>query len=195
MERLVGHRPRTLNETDLLSLLIGVGAGILVGNYEIDIAGLSVSLGVAGGPLMVGLILGHFRRLGPIRGSFPPAAQLLMTEGGLAFFLADAGVHAGANVGKVLAEHGVVLLLVAAVIVIVPMLLGYLAAKFLFRLNLFQSLGATCGGLTSTPGLAVLTGATESSQPVTSYVAAYPVALALITIAAPLLVEMLRRVV
>jgi putative transport protein len=74
-------------------------------------------------------------------------------------------------------------------------LLGYVAAKYLFRLSLFQSLGATCGGLTSTPGLAVLTGATESSQPVTSYVAAYPVALALITIAAPLLVELLRRVV
>ena len=194
MERVVGHRPRTLNETDLLSLLIGVCVGILVGNFEIDIAGLSVSLGVAGGPLMVGLVMGHFRRLGPIRGSFPPAAQLLMTEGGLAFFLADAGVHAGANVGQVFAEHGLVLILAAALIVVVPMLLGYWLAKHLFRLSLFQSLGATCGGLTSTPGLAVLTSATDSSQPVTSYVAAYPVALALITIVAPLLVELLKRV-
>ncbi len=195
MERVVGHRPRTINETDLLSLLIGMCTGIMVGNYEVDVAGLNVSLGVAGGPLMVGLILGHFRRLGPIRGSYPPAAQMLMTEGGLAFFLADAGVHAGANVGTVLAEYGLVLLLVAAVIVIIPMLTGYLLAKHFFGLTLFQSLGATCGGLTSTPGLAVLTGATESSQPVTSYVAAYPVALALITIAAPLLVELLRRLV
>ncbi len=193
MDRVVGHRPRTLNETDLLSLLIGVCAGILVGNYSFELAGLSVSLGVAGGPLLVGLILGHFRRLGPVRGAFPPAAQMLMTEGGLAFFLADAGVHAGQNVSEVLAEHGPILLLVAALIVIVPMLAGFVIARYVFHLKLFQSLGATCGGLTSTPGLAVLTGATESSQPVTSYVAAYPVALALITIAAPLLVELLKR--
>ncbi len=195
LERVLGHRPRTLNETDLLSLLIGMCTGIMVGNYKVNIAGLTVALGVAGGPLMVGLILGHFRRLGPIRGSFPPAAQLLMTEGGLAFFLADAGVHAGANVGTVLAEYGLVLLVVAVVIVLVPMFMGYILAKYLFGLSLFQSLGATCGGLTSTPGLAVLTGATESSQPVTSYVAAYPVALALITIAGPLLVELLRRTI
>ncbi len=193
MERVVGHRPRTLNETDLLSLLIGVCTGLMVGNYEFVLGGLSISLGVAGGPLMVGLLLGHFRRLGPIRGSFPPAAQLLMTEGGLAFFLADAGVHAGANVSSVLAEYGAVLLLVAMLIVIMPMLLGYVVAKYVFRLTLFQTLGATCGGLTSTPGLAVLTGATDSSQPVTSYVAAYPVALALITIAAPLLVDLIKR--
>ncbi len=53
------------------------------------------------------LVLGHFRRIGPLRGSFPPAAQLLMTEGGLALFLVDAGLKAGKDIGPVFAEHGI----------------------------------------------------------------------------------------
>ncbi len=193
IERVVGHRPRALNETDLMSLVGGIIAGILVGCASLDFAGISVSLGVAGGPLLVGLVLGHFRHIGPIRGSFPPAAQLLMTEGGLAFFLADAGINAGASVGPVLIEHGAQLAGAALAIVTIPLAVGFVMAKYWFKLTLLPSLGATCGGMTSTPGLAVLTGATESSQPVTSYVAAYPVALVVITIAAPLLVKTLTQ--
>ncbi|EMI17191.1 YidE/YbjL duplication [Rhodopirellula maiorica SM1] len=191
IEPIVGHRPRTLDETDLLSVVIGIAIGIFVGHAELDLEGLTISLGIAGGPLMAGLLLGHFRKVGPIRGAFPPAAMLLMTEAGLALFLADAGIKAGKNVGPVLAQHGLVLCLAALAIVCFPLLVGYCMARFGFGLSLLQNLGATCGGMTSTPGLAVLTGSTESSQPVTSYVAAYPVALVMITILGPMLVEIL----
>ncbi len=190
---VVGHRPRALNETDLFSVAGGILLGILVGKAALEFGSFSVSLGIAGGPLFVGLVLGHFRRIGPIRGSFPPAAQLLMTEGGLALFLSDAGVQAGANVGEVLAQHGLVLCAAAAAISTIPLVVGFVVARYWFKLSLLQSLGSTCGGMTSTPGLAVLTSATDSSQPVTSYVAAYPVALVLITIAAPLLVSALQN--
>ncbi len=193
IEAVVGHRPRALNETDLFSVAGGILLGILVGKAALEFGSFSVSLGIAGGPLFVGLILGHFRRIGPIRGSFPPAAQLLMTEGGLALFLSDAGVKAGANVGEVLAQHGLVLCAAAGAIAIIPLAVGFVVAKYWFKLSLLQSLGSTCGGMTSTPGLAVLTSATDSSQPVTSYVAAYPVALVLITVAAPLLVSALQN--
>lgn len=187
----VGHRPRTLNETDLFSVVIGIGLGIAMGNVSLDFGGASVKLGIAGGPLLVGLVMGHFRRLGPLRGALPPAAMLLMTEAGLAFFLADAGVHAGEHVAEVLIDQGLTLVLAAAAIVLAPMAVGFLAARYLFRLSLLECLGATCGGMTSTPGLAVLTGSTDSSRPVTSYVAAYPVALVLLTVAAPLLMRLL----
>lgn len=193
IQGVLGHRPRALNETDLLSLVVGLAVGILLGNVAFTLSGMSVSLGIAGGPLVVGLILGHFRRIGPVRGSYPPAAQLLMTEGGLALFLADAGMDAGANVASVLATHGILLCVIAAAISLLPLMIGFVAARYGFNLSLYQSLGATCGGMTSTPGLAVLTGATESSQPVTSYVAAYPVALVMITVLAPLLVALLSR--
>jgi putative transport protein len=191
IESVVGHRLRALNETDLLSLAGGLICGILLGEVALNVAGLSISLGTAGGPLMVGIILGHFRRIGPIRGSFPPAAQLLLTEGGLALFLADAGVTAGENVVAELTQHGFILCAVAASIAIIPMVIGFFVSRKVMRLTWLQALGTTCGGMTSTPGLAVLTGATESSQPVTSYVAAYPIALVAITIAGPVLINVL----
>lgn len=191
IESTFGHRPRIVNETDLLSLVVGLGLGILLGQASVSLGAVTVSLGLAGGPLVVGLVLGHFRRVGPIHGSFPPAAQLLMTEGGLAVFLTASGVTAGAKVADVMAEHGFVLCLAAAIVVVVPLFVGFMAARLLFKLNVLKALGSTCGGMTSTPGLAVLTGLTDSGQPVTSYVAAYPVALLIVTIAAPMLVELL----
>lgn len=187
-----GHRPRALNETDLLSLVAGIVAGLLLGMVSVQFAGLSVSLGVAGGPLLVGLVLGHFRRLGPVRGSYPPAAMLLMTEGGLALFLADAGVSAGANVVEMLVQRGPGLCIAATLIAVLPLAVGILSARHLAKLSRWKTLGATCGGMTSTPGLAVLSGATDSSEPATSYVAAYPIALVMITIAAPILVGLLK---
>ncbi|MCO8121265.1 transporter [Stieleria sp. TO1_6] len=191
LQKVAGHRPRTLNETDLLSLVIGLSIGLIVGKISITLGGVSASLGTAGGPLCVGLILGHFRRIGFVTGSFPPAAQILMTEGGLALFLTSAGVQAGANVWAVLQQQGPVLCLAAVVIAVLPLATGYLMAIHVFKLSRLKSLGASCGGMTSTPGLAALTSSTDSSEPVTSYIAAYPVALVLITIAAPLLVELL----
>lgn len=191
IEKIVGHRPRTLNETDLLSLAISLSIGILLGQISIVWGGVAVSLGIAGGPLCVGLVLGHFRRIGFIRGSFPAAAQILMTEGGLALFLADAGVNAGGGVWSVLQQQGVTLCIAATAIAGLPPVVGYLTARFFFRLTRLQALGAVCGGMTSTPGLAALTSSTDSNEPVTSYVAAYPVALVLITIAAPLLIKLI----
>jgi len=191
MESVMGHRPRALVETDLLSLIGGIAIGILVGTISVDAGPVSMSLGLAGGPLVVGLILGHFRRIGPIRGSFPPAAQLLLTEGGLALFLADAGIDAGADLLEVLSNHGLSLVMTSFLIATVPMLVGFLIARHRYQLDILQTLGATCGGMTSTPGLAVLTDASDSSECVTSYVAAYPVALVLITLAAPILVQLL----
>ncbi len=72
IEDVVGHRPRTLNESDLFSLACGLAVGLLVGRMKIELDRFSLSLGLAGGPLIVGLVLGHFRRIGPLRGSFPP---------------------------------------------------------------------------------------------------------------------------
>lgn len=184
-----GHRPRTLHETDLLSLAVGITAGLMIGSLTVDVSGLSVSLGLAGGPLLSGLVLGHFRQLGPISGSFPPASKMLLTEGGLALFLADAGVRAGGGVVEILSQSGMTVCIAAIAIALTPMFVGYFIAAWLMRLSIWTSLGAMCGGMTSTPGLAVLTSATDKPDPVTGYVAAYPAALVVITIVSPIMIQ------
>ena len=100
-----GHRARTFDETDVISLGFGIVAGILAGSISFELNGSGLSLGMAGGPLLVGLLLGHFGRIGPITGRLPRASRLLLTEVGLAFFLAHAGLQSGSKLGPVLKEY------------------------------------------------------------------------------------------
>lgn len=183
-----GHRARVMDETDLISLGVGIAAGVALGNLDIGIGGKAISLGLAGGPLLAGLLLAHVGRVGPVRGHLPRAARLLLTEIGLVLLLADAGVRAGAAMGGVVSQYGLALCLASAAVMVVPMVGGALLARFAWNLPLLQILGGICGGMTSTPGIGAVTSQTESEAPVVSYAAAYPVALIMMTIFVRLLV-------
>ncbi len=186
-----GHRERAIYETDLISLGVGIIAGVILGLVSFGLDGSGFRLGMAGGPLLVALILGHFGRIGPVLGHLPRASHLLLMETGLVFFLADAGVKAGHRLYPVILEYGTVLCLAATVVAFVPMILGYVLGRYGLRLNPLQIVGGVCGGMTSTPGLGVITSKTDSDIPVVSYAAAYPVALILMTVFAPALVTAL----
>ncbi|MCA9072376.1 MAG: hypothetical protein KDA84_25805, partial [Planctomycetaceae bacterium] len=180
-----GHRERSFDETDLISLGFGLLLGALVGQVHFEFAGEAIALGLAGGPLLVGLVMGHFGRVGPFAGHFPRAARLLLTESGLALFLAQAGVQAGGQFADVLRDHGLILCLGATVIAITPLIVGGLVTRFLIPLGTLQTLGAVCGAMTSTPGLGAITSKVESKIPATSYATVYPLALILMSLLAP----------
>jgi len=186
-----GHRERALHETDLFSLAVGIIAGVALGLISFGLGEDAFSLGLAGGPLFVALVLGHFGRVGPIVGYLPPAAEIMLTETGLVFFLADSGGRAGATVVSVITEYGQAVCLAAVAVTIVPMVIGYLLGRIGLRMNLLQVIGSVCGGMTSTPGLGVITARTDSDIPVVSYATAYPVALILMTVFANALVTLL----
>ena len=186
-----GHRERAFDETDILGVGAGIIAGLLLGMVSFGLGESQMSLGMAGGPLVVALALGHLGGVGPVAGSLPRASRLLMQELGLVFFLADAGVNAGGQLLPVLREHSGALLGGAAIIALVPMGVGYLVARYLLRMDVLQSLVGICGGMTSTPGLGVITSRTDHESPVISYAAVYPVSLILLTAAARLLALLL----
>lgn len=186
-----GHRAKTFNETDLISLGVGIISGVLLGMTRVSLGATSFSLGMAGGPLFVALLLGHFGHIGPIKGHLPAAARMLMTEVGLVLFLAGAGVTAGHDLAAVIRTHGTTLCVVSGVVTLAPMAVGFVLSHFVFRMNLLQILGVVCGGMTSTPGLGVVTAKTDSSVPVVSYAAAYPVALIVMTVLAKVFVSVM----
>lgn len=187
--KFAGHRERTLDETDLISLSAGLALGIIVGSVKLSIGERAISLGMAGGPLMVGLALGHFGRIGPVVARIPRAARFLLAECGLALFLAQAGSQAGGQFVEVIRQHGPMLCLASLAVVGVPLIVGLITARFALRLGMLESLGGICGAMTSTPGLGAITSTTESSLPATSYATVYPLALILITILVPLLIS------
>jgi putative transport protein len=186
-----GHRARSASETDLISVSVGMVLGVILGSVSFELFGLRFSLGVAGGPLVVALLLGHFGRIGRITGHVPLASRLLLNEVGLSLLLAAAGVDAGRHLQPIIAEHGLTLLASAVIVAFVPMVVGVLAARFLFKLDLLATLGALAGSMTSTPGLGAITDRTDSNRPVVTYAAIYPVALILMTILAPILLSSL----
>ncbi len=187
--QFAGHRERTLDETDLISLAAGLVLGVIAGSIQLSIGSRSISLGMAGGPLMVGLALGHFGRIGPVVSRMPRAARLLLAESGLALFLAQAGSQAGGQFLEVIRQHGLLLCIASIAIVTAPLVVGFVVARLSLRLGMLESLGGICGAMTSTPGLGAVTSTTDSSLPATSYATVYPLALILITILVPLLIS------
>jgi putative transport protein len=188
-EAHLGHKAQAFSETSLVSLTIGVALGIGVGLWSIPLPGGSgFALGLAGGPLLVALLLGHFGRVGGIIGHIPRPTRILLQEMGLVFFLADAGVKGGATIVEAVETQGVRIFLVGALITLVPMVVGYLTARRIFGMPIGQTLGGICGGMTSTPALGAIVAKTSRQAPIVSYATVYPVAVILMALLAKMLV-------
>ena len=150
-----------------------------------------ITLGLAGGPLFVALLLGHFGRVGRIVGHIPRPTRLLLQELGLVFFLANAGIRGGGSLAATVQEYGPMLFVLGIFVSLVPLIVAWPLARKLFKLDPLQALGGICGGMTSTPALGAITAKTDSQVPVISYVSAYPVALIVMIIIAKVLIGLL----
>jgi len=190
--KAVGHRSNAIDATDLLSLSAGLTLGIIVGLIPIGLPGSTpITLGLAGGPLFVALLLGHFGRVGRIVGHIPRPTRILLQELGLVFFLANAGVRGGGALAATVQEYGPMLFALGIMVSIVPLMVAWPLARKLFKLDPLQALGGICGGMTSTPALGAITAKTDSQVPVVSYVSAYPVALIVMILIAKVLIGLL----
>ena len=188
----VGHRSSVIDTTDLLSLSAGLTLGIIVGLLPLSLpGGEPVTLGLAGGPLFVALILGHFGKVGRIVGHIPRPTRLLLQELGLVFFLANAGIRGGGALVATLHEYGFALFGLGICVSCLPLIVAWPIATKLFKLDVLQALGGICGGMTSTPALGAITAKTDSQAPVISYVSAYPVALIVMIIVSKILIKLI----
>ena len=188
----IGHRPQAFDQTDLISMALGLSAGIFVGMIPISLPGGSpMTLGLAGGPLFVALVLGYFGRVGRIVGHIPRPTRMLLQELGLVLFLANAGIVGGGSLAATIQEYGGIVFAIGAAITFGPVLIAYPVARKFIGLTQAQTLGGICGGMTSTPALGALTSSTPSQQPIVSYATAYPVALITMTVMAKLLLQLM----
>ncbi|MDQ8202771.1 TrkA C-terminal domain-containing protein [Pelagicoccus sp. SDUM812003] len=188
----IGHRPQAFDQTDMISLAIGLSAGIFCGMVPIALpGGEPMTLGLAGGPLFVALVLGYFGRVGRIVGHIPRPTRLLLQELGLVLFLANAGIVGGSSLGETVSKYGITVFIAGALITLAPLLTSYVFARKALGLTQAQTLGGICGGMTSTPALGALTASSNSQQPIVSYATAYPVALIMMTVLAKLLLQVL----
>ncbi len=174
---------RKVDPYGLLPFFMAVALGCVIG--AIKIPGINFSLGNSGGCLVAGLIIGHFGHLGGIDLRIDKPTLNFFRELGLALFLIGAGVPGGVNfIDNVRLSY----FIYGAIITLVPLLVGYLLARHVFRLDLFNSLGSITGGMTSTPALGALIATSGTDEVTAAYAATYPIALAFVVIASKVIV-------
>ncbi len=174
---------RHLDEFGLLAFAAAAVLGVLIGKVTIPLpGGAQFSLGTSGGPLLAGLVMGHFAHIGPVAIDVPKRTLDVVREVGLALFLMGAGTNAGQGFLEILGQYGVTLFLLGAVMTIVPMIIGYILAVKVFKIDVLSALGSICGGMTSTPALGTLMAVTKTEAVAISYAATYPLALIMVVL-------------
>lgn len=192
VEGMFQRKRWTVVNVHLLSLSFILMIGILVGMAPIPLPGLgTITFGVAGGPLFVALIIAHFGKLGPIQARYFQPSNQVIRDLGLALFLAGAGTTAGNGLVEVVQREGLTLIVGGAIITLAPIVAGYVLARYGARLSVIHSLGALCGGMTSTPGLGALNQLSDAEEGAITYAAAYPFSLIFVAIVSQLLVFLL----
>ncbi len=168
-----------LEDLGFFPFFLAIALGVIIG--AIKIPGINFSLGTSGGTLIAGLIIGHFGHIGPIDCKISKSALNIFRELGLILFLIGAGVPGGINF---VANVKVAYFIYGVILTLVPMVLGFIIAKYVFKLSIFNNLGSITGGMTSTPALGTLISVTGTDDVAGAYAATYPIALVAIVIAA-----------
>ncbi len=144
--------------------------GIIIGSFKFG----NFSLSTTGGCLLVSLIFGHFGRIGKFSIMPKDSTLKVFRELGLMFFLIGAGVSGGA---KFVQYFDAVYFIYGIIMTVLPMVIGYLFAKYVLKLSLLNNLGSITGGMTSTPALGTLISTAGTENVASAYAATYPVAL------------------
>ena len=159
-------------------LAVAIGLGVLVGGVTVPLPLIGgFSLGNAGGPLLVGLLLGHFGHIGPIDMRIDKRIVDPVKELGLILFFTAAGAEGGRQLVEILMEYGFSLLLYGFLMLMIPMLLSVAVARLWFRLPLLNSLASMTGSMTCSASLASLIQTAGTNDVVSTYAATYPIAL------------------
>lgn len=180
--KVLGDSIKELNETHFIPMFIGIALGIAAGTMPIAFPGLPqpVRLGLAGGPLIVALILGRIGRIGKLACYMPANANLAFREFGIALFFAAVGLDAGAAFFRtVFSETGMQWLIAGIAVATLPLLIVGTIARTLLRMNFVELSGLIAGSTTNPPALAFATSLSQSDTPTLTYATVYPLTMLL----------------
>lgn len=190
--KYLGDSHRAFSETDFLSLSVGIVLGVLLGLIKFPLpGGGTVHLGLAGGPLVMALILGWLGRTGPLIWSLPPAANLAFRQLGLVLFFSAVGLRAGGNFAAALGGQGALLLAIGAGLTLVATLLLLGGAMLALRMDWVRAAGALAGGQTQPALLTFADDRSHSEAPNVVYTAIMPTAMIAKILAAQILIWVL----
>ena len=192
---LMGNAQQKLQQVHMLPVFIGIGLGVLLGSIPFYLPGVpaALKLGLAGGPLVVALILSRIGSIGTLHWFMPPSANLALRELGIVLFLSVVGLKSGGQFLETLLDGpGLSWLLYGMLITLLPLLVVGLLARMVSRTNFLSLCGLLAGSMTDPPALAFA----NAMQPgngaaALSYVTVYPLVMFLRIVAPQLLALLL----
>jgi len=190
VEKVLGNELKRLDHPNLVSIFLGIAIGVVFGSIPFAIPGLSqpLKLGLAGGPLIVAILLSCWGYKSHLVTYTPIAANLMIREIGILLFLASVGLGAGKGFLEAVINGGYWWVLIGFFITIIPLLIVGFVARAIFKLNYFSIMGLVAGATTDPPALAYANNVAQNEAPNVSYATVYPLTMFLRVLTAQLLI-------
>ena len=188
--RILGNEAKQLRTPNLTSIFIGIVAGLVLGSIPFSIPGMSmpVKLGIAGGPIIIGILMGAFGPRFHLATYMSQSANLMLRQLGLTIYLAGLGLSAGAGFFEtVFSVEGLKWVAISCSLAIVPVLLVGLAASKIFKTDYAKNVGMLCGSMANPIALNYANSIVEDDEPAVAYATVYPITIFLRVISAQII--------
>ena len=188
---LMGNSVKRLDAPNVATIFIGIFIGIIFGSIPFAIPGMPVplKLGIAGGPLIIAILIGRFGHRMKLNTYTTTSANMMLREIGLVLFLASVGIKAGANFWNTVIEgDGLFYVLTGFIITIIPILIVGTIARMKYKFNYFTIMGMLAGTYTDPPALAYANSVCSREAPAIGYSTVYPLSMFLRIFTAQLVV-------
>ena len=191
---LMGNSVTSLDHPNLSTIFIGIVMGIILGSLPIALPGVPtpVKLGLAGGPLIVAILIGRFGYKAKLVAYTTTSANLMLREIGLVLFLASVGIKAGATFADtVFKGDGLTYVWCGFLITVIPLLIVGIVARLRYKINYFTLMGMIAGSTTDPPALAFANQAAGNDEPAVAYSTVYPLCMFLRILTAQIVILLL----
>ena len=188
--KIVGNSNAALNKPNLVPIFLGIVVGVIFGSIPIRFPGIpqAIKLGLAGGPLIIAILLGHWGPKYKITTYTTASANLMIREIGISLFLAAVGIGAGGEFWSSIVSGGYWWILYGACITIIPLCITFVVARLVAKLNFYQICGLISGSCTNPPVLAFSQGMYGSDYTSVNYATVYPLSMFMRVLVAQLLI-------
>ncbi|RHJ87613.1 putative transporter [Parabacteroides sp. AM08-6] len=191
VEKVLGNSMKRLNEPNLITIFIGIALGIILGSIPITFPGIPqpVKLGLAGGPLIVAILISRFGYKYKLVTYTTQSANLMLREIGITLFLACVGISAGDGfVDTIVNNGGFAWIGYGFIITVVPLLIIGCIGRYFYKINYFTLMGLIAGSTTDPPALAYSNATAGNDAPSVGYATVYPLTMFLRVLTAQLLI-------
>lgn len=186
-EKVLGNSLKKLDHPNLLPIFIGIALGVLLGSLPLMNIPQPVKLGLAGGPLIIAILLGRYGPHFKMVTYTTMSANLMLREIGLAMFLAAVGIGAGDGFIDAIADGGYKWIGYGVIITMLPLLVVGIIARLKFKVNYYTMMGLMAGSMTDPPALGFANTSSGNDMPAVGYATVYPVVMFLRVLSAQLL--------